>query len=76
MRDSGYDSHPVAIRRAPFAQKSFERSAADNQGAQPEYELALDLLANGIARSMQIDYGDFAVDARLIQLNALPRPKC
>ena len=50
--------------------------AAGDQGAQPEYELALDLLANGIARSMLLDYGDFAVDARLIQLQALPRPKC
>ncbi len=50
--------------------------AADDLGAQPEYELALDLLANGIARSMLLDYGDFAVDARLIQLQALPRPKC
>ena len=43
---------------------------------QPEYELALDLLANGVARSMLLDYGDFAVDARLIQIQALPRPKC
>jgi hypothetical protein len=50
--------------------------AAGDQGANPEYELALDLLANGIARSMVLDYGDFAVDARLVQLQALPRPKC
>jgi EipB-like len=50
--------------------------ASDDLGAQPEYELALDLLSNGIARSMLLDYGDFAVDARLIQLQALPRPKC
>ena len=34
--------------------------AAGDQGtANPEYELALDLLANGIARSMLLDYGDF-----------------
>lgn len=50
--------------------------ANGDQGAQPEYELALDLLANGIARSMLLDYGDFAVDAHLVQLQALPRPKC
>jgi hypothetical protein len=50
--------------------------AAGDQGANPEYELALDLLANGIARSMVLDYGDFAVDARLVQLQALPRPRC
>ena len=51
--------------------------AAGDQGtANPEYELALDLLGNGIARSMMLDYGDFAVDARLVQLQALPRPRC
>lgn len=50
--------------------------ANGDQGAQPEYELALDLLANGVARSMLLDYGDFAVDARLLQIQALPRPKC
>jgi hypothetical protein len=50
--------------------------ANGDQGAPPEYELALDLLGNGIARSMLLDYGDFAVDARLMQIQALPRPKC
>jgi hypothetical protein len=50
--------------------------ANGDQGAQPEYELALDLLANGVARSMLLDYGDFAVGARLLQIQALPRPKC
>jgi len=51
--------------------------AAGDQGtANPEYELALDLLGNGISRSMMLDYGEFAVDARLVQLQALPRPRC
>jgi len=64
------------MRNVPSWGVRFAFFAADDQGAQPEYELALDLLANGIARSMQIDYGDFAVDARLVQLQALQRPKC
>jgi hypothetical protein len=51
-------------------------AAGDQGSANPEYELALDLLGNGIARSMLLDYGDFAVDARLVQLQALPRPRC
>jgi hypothetical protein len=58
-----------SVRLAFFA-------AGDQAGANPEYELALDLLANGVARSMLLDYGDFAVDARLVQLQALPRPRC
>lgn len=64
------------LRGQPAWGVRFAFFASDDLGAQPEYELALDLLANGIARSMLLDYGDFAVDARLIQLQALPRPKC
>lgn len=64
------------LRNQPAWGVRFAFFAADDQGAQPEYELALDLLANGVARSMMLDYGDFAVDARLSQIQALPRPKC
>jgi hypothetical protein len=49
---------------------------ADDQAGQPEYEVSMDLLANGIARSMLLDYGDFALDARLQRIEMLPRPKC
>ena len=64
------------LRGQPAWGVRFAFFAGGDQGAQPEYELALDLLANGIARSMLLDYGDFAVDARLVHLQALPRPKC
>lgn len=49
---------------------------ADAQGGQPEYEVSMELLANGIARAMVLDYGDFALDAQLRHIEALPRPKC
>jgi hypothetical protein len=58
-----------SVRLAFFA-------AGAQGGTNPEYELALDLLGNGVARSMLLDYGEFAVDARLVQLQALPRPRC
>jgi hypothetical protein len=64
------------LRGQPAWGVRFAFFANGDQGAPPEYELALDLLGNGIARSMLLDYGDFAVDARLIQIQALPRPKC
>jgi hypothetical protein len=44
--------------------------------AQAEYEIGAEILANGVARSMTLDYGDFAIDARLQQIEALPRPRC
>jgi hypothetical protein len=66
----------VVLLRQPAWGVRFAFFANGDQGAQPEYELALDLLANGVARSMLLDYGDFAVNARLIQIQAVPRPKC
>jgi hypothetical protein len=66
----------VSLLRQPAWGVRFAFFANGDSGAPPEYELALDLLANGVARSMLLDYGDFAVDARLIQIQALPRPKC
>jgi hypothetical protein len=66
----------TVLLRQPAWGVRFAFFANGDQGAPPEYELALDLLANGVARSMLLDYGDFAVDARLIQIQAVPRPKC
>ena len=64
------------LRNQPAWSVRFAFFATGDQGAYPEYELALDLLGNGIARSMLLDYGEFAVDSRLVQLQALPRPRC
>ncbi len=64
------------LRNQPSWGVRFAFFATGDQGAHPEYELALDLLGNGIARSMLLDYGEFAVDSRLVQLQALPRPRC
>lgn len=50
--------------------------AANDQEGQPEYEVAMDLQANGVARSMVLDYGDLAINARLQRIEALPRPRC
>lgn len=50
--------------------------AADDQEGQPEYEVSMDLQANGVARSMVLDYGDLAINARLQRIETLPRPRC
>ncbi|MFD1627743.1 cell envelope integrity EipB family protein [Azospirillum griseum] len=47
-----------------------------SESAQPDYEMSLRLLQNGIAESMQIDYGDFTVNAILEKIEALPRSGC
>ncbi len=48
----------------------------DDENSQPDYEMDLVLLNNGIARSMKIDYGDFSVTGKLQAVESLPTPHC
>ncbi|MGE0154109.1 MAG: cell envelope integrity EipB family protein [Reyranellaceae bacterium] len=43
---------------------------------QPEYEMTVELLGNGVAQAIALDYGDFSVQGRLASIEELPRPKC
>jgi hypothetical protein len=43
---------------------------------EPDYEMDLTLLPNGIARHMKIDYGDFSVIGDLKEVIPLPAPNC
>jgi len=50
--------------------------SADQQSDRPEYELGMRLYENGVSRDMTLDYGDFAVKAKLDEIEALPKPNC
>ena len=49
---------------------------ADQKAEKPDYELSMVLLDNGISRDMVIDYGDYAMRAKLDDIEALPKPGC
>jgi hypothetical protein len=42
----------------------------------PDYELGMRLLDNGVSRDMVLDYSEFAIKAKLDEIEALPRPNC
>lgn len=42
----------------------------------PEFEAGFLLAENGVLRELQLDYGDFRLDAALEQLELLKRPEC
>jgi hypothetical protein len=48
----------------------------DQKSEKPEYELGMRLYENGVSRDMLLDYGDFAVKAKLDEIEALPKPNC
>lgn len=48
----------------------------DTETGEPDYEMNLNLLNNGIARTMTIDYDDFSVTGTLTDIEALPLSGC
>lgn len=44
--------------------------------ALPDYETSMELLENGVVRSMLVDYGDFRVKMELESLEKAPKPPC
>lgn len=49
---------------------------ADSKAELPDYELGMTLLADGVSQSMVIDYGEYAIDATLDDIEPLPKPHC
>jgi hypothetical protein len=48
----------------------------DNKSEQPDYELGMRLLDNGVSEDMSLDYADYAIKATLKDIEALPKPPC
>jgi envelope integrity protein B len=61
------------IRRWPVTVSYFDEKASD---APPEYVLSYDLYENGVSGSLKLDYGSFALSAKLKRLELLPIPTC
>jgi hypothetical protein len=49
---------------------------ADPKAEKPDYELGMLLLDNGVSRDMVIDYGEYAIRAKLDDIEALPKSGC
>jgi len=49
---------------------------ADSKADHPDYELGMRLLDNGVSSEMSLDYGDYAIRAKLDKIEALPKPNC
>jgi hypothetical protein len=61
------------VRRWPVVISYFNEAATD---APPEYTLSFDLYENGVSGSLKLDYGAFALRARLRKLEILPTSAC
>ena len=61
------------IRRWPVVVSYFDEASKDSA---PEYTLSFDLYENGVSGTLKLDYGLFALRARLQKLEILPMPVC
>ena len=61
------------IRRWPVVISYFDEAKTD---APPDYTLSFDLYENGVSGSLKLDYGAFALHARLRKLEILPTSAC
>ena len=61
------------VRRWPVTVSYFDEAAKD---APPEYVLSFDLYENGVSGTLKLDYGAFALTAKLSKLELLPTPTC
>lgn len=48
----------------------------NNTNEQPDYELGMRLLDNGVSQDMSLDYSDYVIRAKLDDIEPLPRPSC
>ena len=72
---------PVAEKLGPLVERPGWRMRlaffpADAKAEEPDYELGMDLLDNGVSRDMVIDYGDYSIRAKLDDIEALGKPGC
>src|SRR5271166_7006694 len=61
------------VRRWPVVVSYFNEATKDSA---PEYTLSFDLYENGVSGSLKLDYGTFALRARLRKLEVLPTSAC
>ena len=61
------------MRRWPVTVSYFDEQARD---APPDYTLSFDLYENGVQGMLKLDYGAYALSAKLARLELLPTPAC
>lgn len=72
------DEHPI---KSPLLDRPSWRMRlgffpADSKSEEPDYELSMRLMDNGVSQDMALDYGDYVVNARLDHIEPLTHPTC
>ena len=71
--DSEVSPKLADISRWPVTVSYFNEA---NKDAPPDYTMSFDLYENGVSGSLKLDYGSFALSAKLKKLDWLPEQSC
>ena len=65
-----------SLTRWPVTVSYYDRDAKSKDGEQtPDYRISFKMHDNGITRDLVMDYGDFSMTGRLVNLSVFPEPK-
>jgi hypothetical protein len=67
---------PLLQRPSWQIRLAFFPSDAKSDQTEPDYELGMRLLDNGVTQDMKLDYGDYVIRAKLDEIESLPKPGC
>jgi outer membrane protein OmpA-like peptidoglycan-associated protein len=72
------DEHPITslLLDRPSWRMRLGFFPAESKSEEPDYELGMRLMDNGVSQSMLLDYGDYTVAASLDHIQPLPKPAC
>ena len=67
---------PVLQRPSWQIRLAFFPPDAQSDQTEPDYEMGMRLLDNGVSQDMVLDYGDYVIRAKLETIAPLPKPGC
>ncbi len=74
--DKGEKAPDTPLLKRPSWRVRLAFFPADSKSGEPDYELGMRLLDNGVSEDMSLDYSDYVIRAKLDEIEALPRPSC
>jgi hypothetical protein len=64
------------VKAWPAMISYYDQTIGENNDGLPTYEVSVEMFDNGVSGNMVIDYGDYALEARLAKLQLKPYGKC
>ena len=75
LEEAGGQQVPARCPACPARASAWRSSTTQSKGEVPTYQVGMRYWENGVADNLQMDFGDFVMDAKMTELTPLPH-KC